>query len=81
MEHILEKLYSAFERTDLSPKEKIVLERNEPVMETAMNRLTPGEFEELWSAFSDQCAADNEASFAQGFRLGVQLTLAGLEPI
>lgn len=81
MDTILEQLYSAFQRVNISAKEAAAFQKNRPLVETVLQKITENELDGLYSAFSDEFMADCEACFIQGYRLGVQLTLAGLEPI
>lgn len=81
MKSILEALYDGFMPSQMSERERQILQEADPVLSLAREKLTVQEWNTLWDAAWQGGRAEYEDVFAQGFRLGVQLTLAGLEPV
>lgn len=81
MDDILKALFDAFDPPLMTEKEKMILREAEPVLSLAEEKLSAREMDTLWDTARRASGADCEALFAIGFRLGMQLTLAGLEPV
>lgn len=78
--NILSALFEAFDGS-MSQKENDILREGEDVLGPLADRLSVKEWDTLWDTARRSAKADAEDRFIQGFRLGVQLTLAGLEPV
>lgn len=81
MNQLMETLFSAIGSSQQSEAEAQAVRAAKEAVQTAEQRLTHQEFEQLWNAIMDIGAASLLDSFTLGFRLGVQLTLEGLRPI
>ena len=81
MTNILKVLYDAFDPSFMSEKERAILQEAEPVLRLAEEKLSVKEWDTLWDTARRTSGADCENLFAIGFRLGMQLTLAGMEPM
>ena len=81
MTDILKTLFDAFDPAFITEKERAILQEAEPVLSAAGEKLSIKEWDTLWDTARRASGADCEKLFAIGFRLGVQLTLAGLEPV
>lgn len=78
MDQILLKLFEAFNGDQVSPEEKAVWERVGPCIQEIEAKLSLEECGALWSAAMSVGAAEAEASFVRGFRLGARLMLEAL---
>ena len=79
--NILSMLYRAFEATQVCEKEHTILRESESILDPLCQKLSSKEWDTLWDTARRSARADGEDCFIRGFRLGVQLVLAGLEPI
>lgn len=79
-QHILSTLFEVFDGS-MSQKENDILREGEDVLGPLADRLSVKEWDTLWDTARRSAKAETEDRFMQGFRLGVQLTLAGLEPV
>ena len=80
MSQLMETLFDLLDVHQSEAEAQAVKAAKEAV-QTAEQRLTHQEFEQLWNAIMDIGDASLLDSFTLGFRLGVQLTLEGLRPI
>lgn len=81
MNAIIETLFEAVCPTTPSPAEQRAIAAADEIVQLAEARLTAEEFDRLWSAVMDVNYVRQQDSFACGLRLGMQLTLAGLEDV
>ena len=81
MNPLMETLFSVLEPSQQSEAEAQAVQAAKEAVQTAEQRLTHQEFDQLWNAVMDIGDASLLDSFTLGFRLGVQLTLEGLRPI
>jgi len=81
MNDILKAPFDAFDRALMTEEEWNILREAEPVLNEAEKKLSVEEWDTLWGAAWRASGADSQNLFATGFRLGMQLTLAGLEPV
>ncbi len=81
MNNILKTLFDAFDSAIMTEEERNILREAKPVLNAAEKKLSVEEWDTLWSAAWRASGADSQNLFAIGFRLGMQLTLAGLEPV
>ncbi len=81
MNQLMETLFDLLGGTHSSEAERRAIRETQGAVRAAEQRLTPEEFENLWSAAMKIEDAGYLDSFALGFRLGVQLTMEGLRPI
>ena len=79
--NILSMLYRAFEAVRISDKEAAILRESESILDPLSQRLTHKEWDTLWDTAQRSACADGEDCFIRGFQLGMQLMLAGLQPI
>ncbi len=80
MNDILKILFDAFDPVFMTEEERNILREAKPVLSAEEKKLSVEEWDTLWSAAWRASGADSQNLFAIGFRLGMQLTLAGLEP-
>lgn len=80
MSQLMENLFCLLDSPQTEAKAQVYAATND-IIQTAEQRLTHEEFENLWNAVFDIKKADDLNSFTLGFRLGVQLMLEGLRPI
>ena len=81
MSQLMKNLFSLMDNVPPSKEERQTVKETEEIVQTAEQRLTNQELEQLWDAIAAIEHASNLDSFTLGFRLGVQLTLEGLRPI
>ena len=75
MAQIIETLFSALESTVQSEAEAKAMAEVDAIVQ---DRLDNQDLYRIWSAASEMQRTNQLDSFAQGFRLGMQLTLEGL---
>ena len=81
MTPLMEALFAAMDTAQPSESEIQAVKAAKDAVQTAEQRLTYEEYENLWNAIMDIGFAGHLDSFTLGFRLGVQLTLEGLRPV
>lgn len=74
MKTIFKILFDAYEEKE-SPESRAAVEAAQPIMDEMERKLTWEEYNRFWDAAMDVGTADEEASFARGFRLGARLML------
>lgn len=81
MNPILENLYLSTCGKHQTDAEAKAIQASIKAVKAAEQRLTTDEFDGIWNAAMSVGGADCLDSFVLGFRMGVQLTLEGLQPV
>ena len=81
MSQLMKILFSVSELSGQMEAEAQAVKASAPAVQTAQERLTREEFDQLWNAILDIGQACDLDTFTLGFRMGVQLVLEGLRPI
>ena len=81
MNQLMETLFELLKSPVSTKGEVQAMRESEEVIEAVKERLTLEEFDKFWQAATAIEEAGYLDSFTLGFRLGVQLTLEGLQPV